>query len=63
MANSKDKPNSSPSHDEITKATIKKKRRDFGYDGGKPRVPSGDNGEKTWEPPRKGTTPSKRKKK
>jgi hypothetical protein len=36
MANSKDNQNRGPSHDETTRATIKK-RWDFGYDGGKPR--------------------------
>jgi hypothetical protein len=61
MANSKDKQNSGPSHDETTRATIKK-RWDFGYDGGKPRAPAGPNGHKKWEPPKNGTTPANRKK-
>ena len=34
------------------------KRVDFGYDSGKPKTPVG---EKKWEPPKKGTTPSNRK--
>ena len=59
MANSKDKQNSGPSHDETTRATIKK-RWDFGYDGGKPRTPTGPNGPKKWEPPKNGTTPTNR---
>jgi hypothetical protein len=41
MANSKDNQNRGPSHDEPTRATIKK-RWDFGYDGGKPKAPAGE---------------------
>jgi hypothetical protein len=61
MANSKDNQNRGPSHDETTRATIKK-RWDFGYDGGKPKTPAGPNGDKKWEPPKNGTTPTNRKK-
>ena len=63
MANSKDKPNSSPSHDEIEiRMELTGDLETRGYDGGKPKTPAGSNGDKKWEPPKKGTTPSNRKK-
>ena len=33
-----------------------------GRDGGKPKIPAGENGGQKWQPPTKGTTPSNRKK-
>ena len=33
-----------------------------GRDGGKPKIPAGENGGKKWEPPKNGTTPANRKK-
>ena len=52
MADSKDK-----SHD-IPKGLPR--RINLSFDGGKPRTPSGEV--KPWEPPKKETTPSNRKK-
>ena len=59
MANPKDKPNISPFREEIIRMVVKGEK--LGYDGGKPRTPVGSNGDKKWEPPRKETTPSNRK--
>jgi hypothetical protein len=58
MANSKDRQDNGPA--EITRTTIRK-RWDFGYDGGKPKVMPGKNGKKLWKTPDKSTTPSNRK--
>ena len=60
MANSKDKPNIDLFRKEIIRMVIKGEQ--LGYDGGKPKTPAGSNGDKKWEPPKKGTTPSNRKK-
>lgn len=54
MANPKDKSSDKP--------TEGRKRINFSHDGGKPKVQPGSNSEKKWAPPKKGTTPSNRKK-
>ena len=63
MANSKDKPNRSPSDAQIEiRKVLTEGVETRGYDGGKPRTPAGSNGDKPWQPPKKETTPSNRKK-
>ena len=54
MADPKDKPRDVPKG--------LPRRINLSFDGGKPRTPAGSNGDKKWEPPKKETTPSNRKK-
>jgi hypothetical protein len=60
MANTEDNQKSNRARDQIIRMVIDGEK--LGYDGGKPRVPSKENSEKQWVPPKKGTTPSNRKK-
>ena len=78
MGDSKDKPRISPAREDIMKMVVKgeklghdggkprtpvaSQRWDFGHVSGKPKASGDDNGAKRWEPPKKDTTPSNRKK-